>query len=93
MPYKHFTPEQRNELSILLRAKVKKKEIAKLLNKDRTTIWRELKRNSYGKYNARKAKQLTKQKRIKTNARFKKIDNNQWLRCSCLFFSLIYYNL
>lgn len=80
MPYKHFTSEQRNELSILLRAKVKKKKIAKLLKKDRTSIWRELRRNGSGKYYVRKAKRLTKEKRIKANARFKKIENNQWLK-------------
>ncbi len=40
MPYKHFTSEKRNELAALLRAKVKKKDIAKQLRRDRTTIWR-----------------------------------------------------
>jgi len=80
MPYKHFTREQRSELAILLRTKLKQKDIAKLLRKDRTTIWRERKRNSIKKYSAKKAKLLTKEKRIKANLRFKKIENNQWLR-------------
>ncbi len=44
MSYKHFTLEQKNQLSVLLRTKTKKKEIAKLLRKGRTTIWREQKR-------------------------------------------------
>jgi len=35
MPYKHFTSEQKNQLSVLLRTKTKKKEIAKLLRKGR----------------------------------------------------------
>jgi len=82
MLHKHLTPEQKNELSALLRAKVKKKDIARYLGKHRTTIWRELQRNSSenGKYHARKAKRLTKERRIKANQRFKKIENNRWLR-------------
>lgn len=82
MLHKHLTPEQRNELSALLRAKVKKKDVAKCLGKDRTTIWRELQRNGSenNKYYARKAKRLTRERRIKANSRFRKIGNNQWLR-------------
>ena len=77
MPYKHFTPEQRNELSALLRTKIKKKDIAKLLKKDRTTIWRERRKaETKGIYYVKKAKRLAKEKRIKANARFKKIENN-----------------
>ena len=61
MFYRHITSEQRNELSVLLRANVKKKKIAKLLNKNRTTIWREMKRVEInGKYYARTAKRLAK---------------------------------
>ena len=82
MLHKHLTPEQKNELSALLMAKVKKKDIARYLGKHRTTIWRELQRNSSenGKYHARKAKRLAKERRIKANQRFKKIENNRWLR-------------
>jgi IS30 family transposase len=84
MPYKHFTPDQRNELSALLRAKVKKKDIARQLKKDRTSVWRELNRNSSGedknKYYARKAKRQTRERRIKANARFRKIENDKMLR-------------
>jgi len=83
MLYKHFTLKQRNELSVLLRIKTKKKDIAKLLNKDRTSIWREIKRAEInGTYSVRKSKQLAKGKRIKANVRFKKIENNEeyeWL--------------
>ena len=81
MLYKHLTPEQRNELSALLRARVKKKDIAKCLGKHRTTIWRELQRNGSknSKYYARKAKRLTKERRIKANKRFKKLERNPWL--------------
>ncbi len=82
MPHKHITSFQRNELSALLRAKVKQKDIAALLNKDRITIWREKKRNKGkdGKYNAKIAKEKTKKRRIKANSRFKKIQNNKWLQ-------------
>lgn len=82
MPYKHFTPDKRNELAALLRAGVKKKDIAKQLRKDRTTIWRERKRGAgaNGKYYTRKSKRLAKEKRIKANARFKKIENDKYLR-------------
>lgn len=81
MPYKHFTPNQRNELSALLRAKVKQKEIAKILRKGRTTIWRERKRGgANGKYYIRKGNRLAKEKRVKANLRFRKLKNNKWLR-------------
>jgi transcriptional regulator with AAA-type ATPase domain len=42
MLHKHFTTEKRNGLSALLRAEVKKKDIARYLGKHRTTVWREL---------------------------------------------------
>ena len=84
MSYKHFTSDQRNELSALLQANLKKKDIARILKKNRTSIWRELKRNPSSKekkkYNARKAKELTKERRIRTNSRFRKLENNKWLR-------------
>jgi transposase, IS30 family len=82
MPYKHFTSEQRNELVALLRAKIKKKDIAKQLKKDRTTLWRERKRGLgfNGRYYVIKAKRKAKENRIKANARFRKIENNKTLR-------------
>ncbi len=82
MSYKHITPDQRNELSALKRTRTKQKEIAQILGKDRTTIYREITRNKNkdGKYDARIAKQKTKSRRIKANQRFRKIENNKWLR-------------
>ena len=82
MSYKHITSDQRNELSALKRTKIKQKEIAQILGKDRTTIYRELIRNQNKneKYDARVAKQKTKGRRIKSNQRFKKIENNKWIR-------------
>ena len=82
MPYKHFTPAKRNELAALLRVRVKKKRIAEQLNKHRTTIWRERKRGegSNDRYYTRKANRLTQEKRVKANARFRKIENDKFLR-------------
>jgi transposase, IS30 family len=82
MSYKHITPDQRNELSALKRTKIKQKEIAQVLGENRTTIYRELKRNKNenGKYEAKVAKQKTKERRVKSNQRFRKIENNKWLR-------------
>jgi transposase, IS30 family len=83
MSYKHITKDQRNELSALLIANIKKQDIAKQLHKHRTTVWRELQRNhSLNKrgYHARIAKEKTKERRINANSRFRKIENNDWLR-------------
>jgi len=84
MSYKHFKPEQRNELSALLQAGLLKTDITRQLRKHRTSVWRELKRNPSGqekkKYNARKAKQATRNRRITANARFRKLEHNRWLR-------------
>ncbi len=83
MSYCHFKPEQRNELSALLRAGLKQKEIAGLLGKTASAVCQELKRspaNTKTGYDAGLAKENAKQKRIKANQRFKKIENNKWLR-------------
>jgi transposase, IS30 family len=83
MPYSHFTPEQRNELSALIRARIKKKDIACQLGKDRSTIWRELNRNKTNnkqRYDARRAKEKNKSRRISANSRFRKLEHQQWLR-------------
>ena len=45
MSHNHITSFQRNELSALLRAKLKQKDIAILLNKTPSAISQELKRN------------------------------------------------
>ncbi len=81
MSCKHITPEQRNELSVLLRAGIKQKKIAKILRKSEPAISREIKRNSVdGKYHARIAKEKTKKRRIVANQRFRKIENDKWIR-------------
>jgi len=82
MPHAHFTTGKKNELAALLRAKVKKKDIAKQLCRNRTTIWRERKRGegANGRYYVRKSKRSAREKRINANARFKKIGNDISLR-------------
>lgn len=83
MSYTHISSSQRNELSALLKAYIQQKEIASFLCKDRTTIYRELKRNGIDNktgYDAKVAKRKAKQRRINANRRFRKIENNPWLR-------------
>lgn len=83
MSYRHFKPFQRNELSALLRAGLTQKEAAELLGKTASAVCQELKRNpakTKTGYDAGLAKERTKTKRIEANQRFKKIENNIWLR-------------
>jgi len=83
MSHKHITSFQRNELSALLRAGLKQKDIAQLLNKTPSAICQELKRNPANAqtgYSARVAKENTKERRVRANKRFRKIENNEWLR-------------
>lgn len=83
MSHKHITSFQRNELSALLRAGLKQKDIAKLLDKTPSAICQELKRNKANtstEYSARVAKQLTIERRGIANKRFRKIENNEWIR-------------
>ena len=82
MSFKHFTPENKNELSILLRAGLKQVKIAKLLNKTPSAVCQEIKRNPANTktgYSCRIAKENSKNKRIRANKRFRKLDNNKWL--------------
>jgi IS30 family transposase len=79
---KHITNDQRNEICALKRAGHKQKDIARLLHKHPSAISRELQRNKSdsGKYLVRGAKQKTKGRRVKANARFKKVQQNVNLR-------------
>lgn len=81
MSYQHFTPEQRNELSALKRAGMKQNKIADILGKTPSAVSQELKRNSTGKrYDAGIAKRKTRERRSGANQRFRKLENNEWLR-------------
>lgn len=65
--YKQITAEQRIEIGILLKSKVGKKEIARLVGIDRSTLFRELRRNS-GKqrnYTAHRAQRQAVDRKIR----------------------------
>ncbi|MFH1780425.1 MAG: IS30 family transposase [Candidatus Nealsonbacteria bacterium] len=83
MSYYHFKPEQRNELSVLLRAGLKQNKIAELLGKSPAAVSQELSRNRSDNkigYDAGLAKRKTRERRIMANQRFRKIEKNKWLR-------------
>lgn len=83
MSYTHFTPDQRNELSALLRAGHTQAEAAKLLAKTTSAVCQELKRNPANTktgYDAGLAKERAKRVRIEANQRFRKIENSVWIR-------------
>jgi len=83
MSYKHIISFQRNELAVLLRAGLKQNKIAVLLNKTPSAISQELSRNETDNlvgYDAGLAKRKTKERRIIANQRFRKIENNAWLK-------------
>lgn len=77
---KHITNDQRNEISILLQQGYNQTEIANITSKNKSSISREIKRNSRknGKYHARIAKEKNNKRRFKVNQR-NKINNNYWL--------------
>ena len=71
------------ELSALLRAGHTQAEAAKLLGKTASAVCQELKRNPADTktgYDAGLAKERAKRVRIEANQRFKKIENNEWIR-------------
>jgi len=57
--------------------------MALALNKHRSTIWRELKRNGCNNlrdYDSRQAKKKAQARRVAANQRFRKLENSEWLR-------------
>jgi IS30 family transposase len=83
MSYTHIKPFQRNELAALLRAGMSQKDAAGIIGKTPSAICQELKRNPGNTligYDVWQAKQDTERRRIEANSRFKKIENNPWLR-------------
>ena len=83
MSYKHITSEERDKLSVLLQAGMDQEEIAMLLNKDPSSISREMRRNSdpcTGKYHAKIAKKKTAFRRFEAKQDQYKIQNNKKLK-------------
>lgn len=73
-PYKHFTLEERESLYLLLKLGKKISEIAKELNKDKSSISREITRNSNkqtGKYNVWGANSLYLKRRKKSKRSYR----------------------
>ena len=80
MNYKHFTKDDRNELSILLKKGYFQKEIAEALGKDPSSISREIRCNSTdGVYDPKKAQDKSRVKRSKSKYQCMKI-----VKCPCL---------
>ena len=79
--YHHFTQEDRIMLSTLRRRGLTQEEIARALNKDQSSISRELTRNRKpgNTYHAGEARRINKERRRKANARLKRIENDDWL--------------
>lgn len=79
MSHRQISSKERTELGVLLRAGLKQTEIAQILRKHRSTVFRELKRNSTGEYNVLEAKRKLKERRRTANQRFRKITRSEWL--------------
>lgn len=79
--YKHFTKDDRNELAILLKKDYFQKDIAKVLNKDPSSISREIKENSVkGEYDPGKAHSKALVKRFNSKYQGMKINKHLELR-------------
>lgn len=80
MSQNHLTHEDRIRLAALNRAGLNQTEIAKELGKDKSTVSRELSQkgtlNKSG-YNVKIAQEITDDRRLMANQRFRKIEGNQ----------------
>ena len=64
MKHKQLNYEQRYSIELMLKSKIKKKEIIKALSVDESTFYRELKRNSrQSSYNAKHAQMLADERK------------------------------
>lgn len=78
MSYTHFTRDDRVRLVVLLKTGITRDEIGRILHKDPTSIWREIKRgNRHGTYIPSVSRREAKER--KTH-RKKKIENDPWLK-------------
>ncbi|PKP38475.1 MAG: IS30 family transposase [Bacteroidetes bacterium HGW-Bacteroidetes-14] len=66
---KHLTVERRYEISAYLRAGLSKPLIANLLGVNKTTIYREIERNGYGRYRTYKSKEAQRRAEYRWNHR------------------------
>lgn len=82
MSHKQISSNKRVVLERLFRAKIKQKEMARILKIDTSTISRELKRNKNenGDYRAKIAIKKLKKRRKKANQKFKKLPSKSALR-------------
>lgn len=78
MSQTQLTSKDRFVLARLFRAKIKQKEIAKILKRGEGTISKELKRNKdkNGQYHAQTAIKKLKKRRMKANQKCKKCHQN-----------------
>ena len=85
MSHKYFTINERNKLEVLLKENYKISKIAKILNRHRATIYREIKRinGEYSSENAQSdanAKSANKGRNSKITAELKNlIEDKTWL--------------
>jgi transposase, IS30 family len=78
--YNHFTKNERNELSILLKKGYSQRSIAAVLRRSPPSIGREIKRNTVnGEYDPEKANHKARVKRIYSKYQGMKIAGNDWL--------------
>jgi hypothetical protein len=65
MSYRQLIQEQRYRIGAYLRIRIKRSEIARMINVGRSTVWREIKRNSTPhRYNPSRAIGLTRENMI-----------------------------
>lgn len=81
MSHKHITRDDRVRLAVLLKGKTKKEEIGRIVKKDRSSIFREVKRGSKSnQYLPSWSEKQRKHRKIKSGQGRRKIENNTVLR-------------
>jgi len=82
MPHVQLKLKDRIVIEKLLSASRSQEEIAEVLQRSKSTISREIKRNrdKYGKYRAVNAKEKLKKRRLKSNQKFRKLSSKDSLR-------------
>lgn len=80
MRYKHFTKQDRYEISILLSKGYSQKDIADVLGKNPSSVSREVRNNSVkGRYDPNKAQHKARVRRLYAKFEWKKIREHPWL--------------